>query len=100
MATNTITKSLQRNMLNANIGEAFTQNEIQATLKHTEDRAFITFLMGCWEVEWFPLIINGKHMKFDDEITMEFCRQHFGHTRFGISNGEQASIGNTMRDNF
>ena len=86
-------------------GRKITTNELQCLSTEgfdaIEDRAFITlhtFDNGFQNI-WFELRLNDKRMKFDDEITMEFCREHFGHLSFGISDGEQATRNHSMRDN-
>lgn len=91
--------------LSKHIGANYTTNDLQyfetERFDKIADRAYITIfdINGCFENVWFELKLNDKHMKFDDEITMEFCREHFGHLRFGISNGEQATRNHAMRDN-
>jgi len=93
--------------ISKNIGQEFSSNQLDYLLKsgylpnrkQVTGKSFITFFHAEWENQWFEILINGKHVKFDDEIIMEFCRENFGHVSFGISDGEQAALGNAMRDN-
>ena len=92
------------NTLNKNLGTSITPNELSAlsseAFSELSTKAFITFFNTVgWETEWFPLLLNGKHIKFDEDLTMEICREKFGHTAFGIADGIQASRGNAQRDN-
>lgn len=89
-----------------NIGATFTASEL-SEIRRTrgtewdkrKDRAFITLLGDDFENKWFVLLLNDRHMKFDAEFTMEFCRENFGHLHFGISSGEHALMGCAVRDN-
>lgn len=90
--------------LNKHIGAPLTTKQLNSiseeAMSELADRAFITeFHSDGWEEIWFPIILNKKHMKFDGEITIEFCREFFGHTKFGIANGQQAKLGTSVFDN-
>jgi len=101
-----------RHPLNANLGQSFTTKQL-ATLSNEAfgtlaNKTFITFCRNTerdglhhetWEKVWFPVLLNNKHIKFDDDLSMEICREKFGHTSFGIADGIQASRGNSQRDN-
>ena len=90
--------------LNVHIGAPLSTKQLNSiseeTFNELADRAFITeFHSDTWEELWFPILLNRKHMKFDEEITMEFCREFFGHTIFGIADGKSAKLGSSNRDN-
>jgi hypothetical protein len=92
------------NHLNKNLGNVITNLQLSNLSKKAfselSNKAFITFFHDDgFEAKWFPVLLNGKHIKFDDDLTMEICREKFGHTAFGISNGVQASRRNAQRDN-
>ena len=92
------------NTLNKNLGKKLRSLQLSGlsseAFSELSNKAFITFFhTDGWETEWFPLLLNGKHIKFDDDLTMEICREKFGHTAFGIADGIQASRGNAQRDN-
>tara|TARA_R110000851_G_scaffold261058_1_gene413532 strand:- start:149 stop:439 length:291 start_codon:yes stop_codon:yes gene_type:complete len=90
-------KALSSISLNKNLGESVSSNFIR---KSDHDRCFITFFhTDGWTREWFPLIMNGRHLEFDEHFCMEIAREKFGHTKFGISDGQQASIENDCRNN-
>jgi hypothetical protein len=90
--------------LNKHIGDAISTKQLSNLSEQRffdlADRAFITvFHSDTWEQLWFPILLNKRHMKFDAEITMEFCREMFGHTSFGIASGKHARMGCSVRDN-
>jgi len=90
--------------LNKNLGLPITTTQLKnssfTAFNKLADRTFITFFHDTgWQSVWFPVMLNNKNMKFDSELSMEICREKFGHTSFGISNGEQASLGNACIDN-
>tara|TARA_R110000782_G_scaffold266360_2_gene360741 strand:- start:857 stop:1168 length:312 start_codon:yes stop_codon:yes gene_type:complete len=90
-------KALSCISLNKNLGESSSYNFIE---KSDHDRCFLTFFHSDgWTKEWFPLLMNGRHLRFDEHFCMEIAREKFGHTKFGISDGQQASIGNDCRNN-
>ena len=93
--------------IHPNLGEAIVSQKLRSISrlapngwKQREGMAFISFFHNDgWEKTWFPILMNGRHLKFDDHFIMEICREKFGHTKFGISDGQQASLQNAMRDN-
>ena len=65
-----------------------------------EEMAWVTFLHDGWETKWHPVTsTGGHHFEFDSEVTMEFCRAHFGNVTFGIAPTSQMIINNSVRDN-
>lgn len=97
---------MQNLTFSKNIGATFTSSEL-SEIRRTrgtewdkrKDRAFITLLGDDFENKWFVLLLNDRHMKFDGEFTMEFCRENFGHLHFGIASGEHALMMCSVRDN-
>lgn len=92
------------NTLNKNLGRSITSKQLSGlsseAFSELSNKAFITFFHADgWESEWFAILLNGRKTKFDDDLTMEICREKFGHTAFGIADGIQASRGNAQRDN-
>jgi hypothetical protein len=88
------------NNFNKNLGKSIQSTNEILTHSTNEGKAFITFFHDeGWNKTWFPIMMNGRHLKFDDHFIMEICREKFGHTKFGISSGLQASRGNDLRNN-
>jgi hypothetical protein len=90
--------------MNTKIGTFISKNlgqEIHSTgiLLKDDDKCFITFMDSGWRTHWFPLLMNGRHLKFDDHFCMEIAREKFGHTSFGISCGQQSRMENDSRNN-
>lgn len=81
----------------------------QFKINQNEEKAWVTFLVddnfegGVWEKEWFPVVVNGIHLDFDEEDTMTICRIVFGEAvkarTFGIAPTSQMLLGNSVRDN-
>ena len=66
----------------------------------SKEMAWVTFLHDGWETKWHAIKDDaGKHLKFDSEGTMGFCRTHFGNVGFGIACTSQMVLGNAQRDN-
>ena len=92
--------------LNKNLGQPILSTDKRLTdifLNPDEflgGKAFITFFHDDgWNKTWFPILMNGRHLKFDDHFIMEICREKFGHTKFGIADGKSASMENDLRNN-
>ena len=92
------------NTLHKHIGYPLTTKQLRnfesVAFRNIKDRAFITiFHSDTYEELWYPILLNKRHMKWDKEITIEFCREQFGNTKFGIANGQQAKLGTSVFDN-
>ena len=65
-----------------------------------KEMAWVTFLHDGWETKWHPVTsMGGHHFEFDSEVTMDFCRAHFGNVTFGIARTSQMLMKNSERDN-
>ena len=93
------------NTFNKNLGRSFTTEQLASMTNTTfgefANKTFITFFHedDHWEKVWFQVLLNDRQIKFDDDLSMEICREKFGHTAFGIADGIQASRGNEVRNN-
>ena len=69
-------------------------------LDFEKEMAWVTFMHDGWETKWHAITDDaGKHLKFDSEATMGFCRAHFGNVSFGIAPTSQMLMKNAVRDN-
>ena len=84
-------------MTNQNLGLPFHPAPQNTDLK--DCMAWITFMDNNWEKIWFPLVLNGKHLRWNSHFCMEIARDKFGEHCFGISCTEQMLFQNAQRDN-
>ena len=71
------------------------------TLEAIKQKAWITFLDDKRSSNWYPILLDGKHLDFHDTIIMEIARSRYGGGRyFGISYCSQKELGHSVRDNF
>jgi hypothetical protein len=69
-------------------------------LDFEKEMAWITFMHDGWETKWHAITdAAGKHLEFDSEAIMDFCRAHFGNVTFGIAPTSQMLMENAVRDN-
>ena len=65
-----------------------------------QEMAWITFSLDGFEKKWFPVMLNGKHLKWDSQLVMNVCRNAFPDNSWGISPTSQMIMGHSCRDNF
>ena len=92
------------NNFNKNLGQAITSRQLSSLSKEAfeklANKTFITFFHDSgWEQTWFPVLLNDRQIRFCSDLSMEICREKFGHTTFGIADGVCASRESALRDN-